>query len=189
MTRHGAVATLAFALLVGGTAVPVHAGDDAPPEPDGYRMEHYRGPTPATLAGARVLSDDEALALWRDGKAVFIDVLPRPRKPAGLAAGTPWRVPPRHGIPGSTWLPNVGYGALSPGVDAYYRRNLERLTGGDRATPLVLFCLAQCWMSWNAAKRALAYGYTDVSWYPDGTDGWAFAGGPLEIVEPVPLGD
>jgi rhodanese-related sulfurtransferase len=27
-------------------------------------------------------------------------------------------------------------------------------------------------MSWNAAKQALSYGYTNVAWYPEGTDGW-----------------
>ena len=27
-------------------------------------------------------------------------------------------------------------------------------------------------MSWNAAKRILSMGFTNVAWYPDGTDGW-----------------
>ncbi len=35
-------------------------------------------------------------------------------------------------------------------------------------------------MSWNAAKRALEYGFSNVSWYPGGSDGWAKAGLPLE---------
>ena len=35
-------------------------------------------------------------------------------------------------------------------------------------------------MSWNAAKRALALGYRRVLWYPEGTDGWARQGLPLE---------
>jgi rhodanese-related sulfurtransferase len=34
-------------------------------------------------------------------------------------------------------------------------------------------------MSWNAAKRALSYGYTNVAWYPEGTDGWQRANLPL----------
>jgi len=40
-------------------------------------------------------------------------------------------------------------------------------------------------MSWNAAKRAIALGYT-VAWYPDGTDGWQDAGLPLSVAVPVP---
>ena len=31
-------------------------------------------------------------------------------------------------------------------------------------------------MSWNAAKRALSWGYSNVAWYPDGTDGWRTPG-------------
>ena len=40
-------------------------------------------------------------------------------------------------------------------------------------------------MSWNAAKRALTYGYTNVSWFPDGTDGWQEIGLPVVDVKPV----
>jgi rhodanese-related sulfurtransferase len=40
-------------------------------------------------------------------------------------------------------------------------------------------------MSWNAAKRALAMGYANVAWYPDGTDGWADADLPLEQATPA----
>jgi PQQ-dependent catabolism-associated CXXCW motif protein len=49
----------------------------------------------------------------------------------------------------------------------------------------VVYCLKDCWMSWNAAKRALAMGYTNVAWYPDGTDGWASADLPLEQATPA----
>jgi rhodanese-related sulfurtransferase len=41
-------------------------------------------------------------------------------------------------------------------------------------------------MSWNAAKRALAMGYSNVAWYPEGTDGWAAADLPLQQATPVP---
>jgi hypothetical protein len=45
-----------------------------PPEPPGYRMEDYRAPTPATLAGARVVTTNEAEDLWKAG-ASFVDVV------------------------------------------------------------------------------------------------------------------
>ena len=82
---------------------------DKPPEPEGYRADNYRSPVPATLAGARVLTTEEAEATWRAGKAVFIDVLPRPPKPQNLPEGTIWREKPRLNIPGSVWLPDTGY--------------------------------------------------------------------------------
>ena len=43
----------------------------------------------------------------------------------------------------------------------------------------MVYCQADCWMSWNAAKRLLSYGYSNVAWYPEGTDGWERAGLPI----------
>ena len=146
-------------------------------------MDAYRGPVPATLAGATVVDDDAAYALWKTGRVAFIDVLPRAPKPANLPKGTLWREKKRLSIPGAVWLPNVGYGRLADETDAYFRRHLDRVTEGNPDHPILVFCLAGCWMSWNAAKRALEYGYTRVFWYPDGSDGWEFADYPLEAVE------
>jgi PQQ-dependent catabolism-associated CXXCW motif protein len=72
-------------------------------------------------------------------------------------------------------------------VQAYFEQGLARATQGDKSKPLVFYCRKDCWMSWNAAKRALALGYGAVNWYPDGTDGWAEAKQPLEPREPEPL--
>ena len=93
---------------------------------------------------------------------------------------------PRANIPGSIWLPDTGYGELAPSMADYFAKGLEKASQGDRARMLVLYCLADCWMSWNAAKRALALGYSDVTWYPLGTDGWGAAGLPLQDATPEP---
>lgn len=159
-------------------AAAAHAG--AVPEPSGYRMADYKAPTPATLRGAEVLTTAQAAALWRAHAAVFVDVLPQPPHPEGLPAGTIWHPKPRRDIPGSIWLPDVGYGALAPVMAAYFARNLRDASDGARDRMLVFYCLAQCWHSWNAAKRALALGYTHVAWYPGGTDEWQAAGLPLQ---------
>ncbi|WP_315704697.1 MULTISPECIES: PQQ-dependent catabolism-associated CXXCW motif protein [unclassified Bradyrhizobium] len=176
-------------LRVGVAAVLLIAAahaDDGVREPDDYRTENYRAPVPTTLAGARVLSTDQAEAIWRAKSGAFIDVLPRAPKPKNLPAGTVWRDQPRQDIPGSTWLPDTGYGVIAPATEAYLKRGLEQASGGDRARLLVFYCLANCWMSWNAAKRALSYGYANVAWYPEGTDGWAAADLPLAEVQPEP---
>lgn len=178
LTRRAAFCSLA-ACLCG-------AAGAAPPEPHGYRMDHYHAPTPRTLRGARVLSTAQAEALWKSHAAIFIDILPRPPRPAGLPAGTIWRDKPRLDIPGSIWLPDTGYGALPPAMLAYFRDGLRRASHGDRAAPLVFYCKAECWMSWNAARRALSLGYTHVNWYRAGTSGWRTAGLPLEQRTPVP---
>jgi PQQ-dependent catabolism-associated CXXCW motif protein len=157
-----------------------------PPEPEGYRTDNYRAPVPATLAGVRVLATDEAEAIWRGGTGVFIDVLPRAPKPQNLPAGTIWRERPRLNIPGSVWLPDTGYGALAAATEDYLRHGLARATGGNNATLLVIYCQADCWMSWNAAKRVLSYGYSNVAWYPEGTDGWQRANLPVADSQPEP---
>jgi PQQ-dependent catabolism-associated CXXCW motif protein len=175
------VAVLAALLALGPAGQGACA--ETVPEPEGYRMAEYRAPVPATLAGATVLDTEGAQAMWQEGRAVFVDVLPRPPKPANLAPGTIWQAPARDTIPGATWLPNTGFGALAPETEAWFRGNLDRLTGGDPDRPVVFFCLADCWMSWNAARRAvLEYRLGAVYWYPFGTDGWEAAGLPLEKV-------
>jgi PQQ-dependent catabolism-associated CXXCW motif protein len=117
---------------------------------------------------------------------VVIDVLPQQKRPDNLPSETLWLPKPRFNVPGSVWLPDVGRGAISDSTDAYYRSNLDRLTGGDRSRNIIVYCLADCWMSWNAAKRAIEYGYTSVYWYPGGTDDWTAAGLPTQKSEPVP---
>lgn len=165
-------------------AAPAQGAAPPVPEPDGYRMDAYRAPTPATLKGATVIDTTEAERLWRARSALFIDVMPRDVKPANLPAGTIWRDKKREHLPGSAWLPNVGYGALSAQTDAYFRRGLDELSQGRRDAVLVFYCQTECWMSWNAARRAQDYGYANVIWYPGGSDGWARAGLPLEIATP-----
>lgn len=172
----------ALAVFLG---LPLAAGAEVP-EPDGYRMDDYRGPVPATLAGATVVGPEAAHALWQSGGVAFIDVLPRAPKPPNLPEGTIWRDQPRFSIPGAIWLPNVGYGAIAEVTHAYFRTGLDKVTGGDRSHPVLFFCLDECWMSWNAAKRALEDGYTHVYWFPEGTDGWTFLDFPVERVEAEP---
>jgi PQQ-dependent catabolism-associated CXXCW motif protein len=178
-----ALASLMLGVLVLAQAP---ARDEDIAEPEEYRSDNYRSPTTRTLRGARVITTDEAEAIWKGGQAIFIDVLPHVPRPANLPPGTIWRDKPRRNIPGSAWLPDTGYGALAPTTENYLRTNLARLTGGDRTKLLVIYCLRDCWMSWNAAKRALAMGYANVAWYPDGTDGWEDALLPLQESKPEP---
>jgi len=156
------------------------------PEPEGYRTEDYRTPVPDTLAGGRVLTTAEAEAIWRAKSGAFIDVLPRPPKPANLPAGTVWRDKARFNIPGSIWLPDTGYGELAEATENYLRQGVDRASGGNRSALIVVYCQADCWMSWNAAKRILSYGYSNVAWYPDGTDGWERAHLPTVESQPQP---
>jgi PQQ-dependent catabolism-associated CXXCW motif protein len=174
---------LAIALLAFCSSA--FAENSPPAEPDTYRADNYRSPVPGTLKGGRVLTTDEAETIWRGGSAAFIDVLPHPPRP-NLPPGTVWRETPRHNIPGSIWLPDTGYGELAASTEDYLRRGLKRASAGDLGKLLVFYCQANCWMSWNAARRALSYGYSNVAWYPDGTDGWEAEDLPVEESRPEP---
>jgi PQQ-dependent catabolism-associated CXXCW motif protein len=180
-------AVLASVLILALAPAAFAQGDVA--EPQDYRLDNYRAPVPATLAGALVLTTDQAEAIWRAKSGVFVDVLPRPPKPKNLPEGTVWRDKPRLNIPGSIWLPDTGYGRLAPSTEDYFRQGLARATEGHKGKLVVVYCQADCWMSWNAAKRALSLGYSNVAWYPEGTDGWSFYSLPTQEAEPEPRPD
>ena len=179
-------------LLAALSATVAAAGPDTRPgsdvaAPDGYRMEHYRAPVPAEVPGAATVTLEEAEALHRSGTVLFIDVMKVPRAESAGIEGK-WLVAKPHvAIKGSTWLPEVGEGVLKPEIEHYFRLNLERLTRGDATTPLLFYCVTDCWMSWNAAKRALSWGYRRIYWYRDGIEVWQQFDLPTETVDPVPL--
>lgn len=163
--------------------------DEPPPEPKGYRMKEYRTIVPLTLAGAHVVSDKQAMQLYVEKKTIFVDVMPFVPRPPNLPKKMIWRDKPRKNIAGSVWLANVGYGRLPIEMAQFFQQNLERISKGDKTQPLLFYCQKDCWMSWNAAKRALELGYSFVSWYPLGTDGWVTIGGKLVDAKAVPLPD
>ena len=173
------------AMLLGGLsslvllAAAAVAGSTTIEEPAGYRLDDYQSGPPLTVAGRPALETAAARQLWEAHAAAFIDVLPAPRRPDKLAPNAVWAPLPHRDIPGSEWLPDVGRGTLSDPLEGWFRASLERIAAGNKAAVLVFYCRADCWMSWNATKRALAWGYTGAEWYRAGTDGWEAAGLPL----------
>jgi PQQ-dependent catabolism-associated CXXCW motif protein len=184
--RHVVLALTTIAAIAATSA----AADDVLPEgvdPDtGFRMQRYRAPVPDFLPGGKVFSVDDVKALVdSETGAILIDVYP-PRGAGPDPLDGTWRISEtRRNIEGSTWLPDVGRGFLESGLDAYFRRNLARLTEGDQARPLVFYCTADCWQGWNAARRAVRLGYEDVAWFPLGTDGWRDRGLPVVKARPA----
>ncbi len=167
-------------LLAAGMAFVQAAVASAPvAEPQGYRMSDYRTPVPATLKNATVVDAKSLHALIegdRNMDIALIDVLPHERKPPDFPADRLWRPPTRHHLPASVWLPNVGYGGISQAYERYFIDNLEMLTNHREGRILVFYCDAGCWMSWNAAKRAIELGFRNVYWFPGGVDEWKAAG-------------
>lgn len=180
-----------------GLSAPAAASDwqarrDARPDlfhpTTNMRVARPRAPTPADIpAPARVIGADEARALIAAGAAA-VDVFGAPNPRYDELDGAWPGAAPRLTLPGAVWLPEVGRGTLSDQMARWYAQELARLTDGDRARPLVIFCVADCWMSWNAARRAAEdLGYGDVAWFRLGTDGWLDRGWALAPVAPTPV--
>jgi len=132
---------------------------------NGLRIERYRAPTPDDVPGGTRITVQELKELLKK-PAALVDVFGAASSRFDELDGT-WLVSKqRESIPGATWLPEVGRGSSGPEMQTYFAGNLKRLTGGDKNCPLILFCIADCWMSWNAVQHATAMGYTQVYWSP-----------------------
>lgn len=179
--RPAALACLVF------LALPVLA-DESFFNAQGYRDKHYRRPTPDTAPVGETLTTEELAAFIEDAAPLLIDVQAIAVRPEIEEFGLSW-LPnsPRMHIEGSTWLPNVGYAELDAQMTHFFSSNLAALSDGDQSRAMVFYCVVDCWMSWNAIRRASELGYRNLYWYPAGTDGWADAGLPLVTGAPQPL--
>jgi PQQ-dependent catabolism-associated CXXCW motif protein len=164
--------------------LPIFAAPAQTPEPAEYWTGEVNSPVTATIRGGKVIHVQELAALLKGGRAVVVDVSNAPRRPENMAPGAPWLPLPHQAIPGSIWIPGAGLGEIPPAVDTFFRQRLAAETGEDLSHPIVIYCHERCWLSWNAAKRAISYGYTDVCWLPDGVEGWHAAGLSTSAIEP-----
>lgn len=125
------------------------------------------GPTPASIPGGQLITTRGLVALLQGRQVpyVLVDVLGGPQTLPG-AASAPWA--------------SQG-GSFRDATQQQFARMLEQLTQGRRDVPVILYCQStQCWMSYNAALRAIALGYTNVLWYRGGIEAWQMAGLPLD---------
>ena len=169
-----AASFLACALLVLASAVQAQA-----PGAQGYadesrdwgiaptnrlRQQPYHAPTPVEIPGAQVVQTRQLQAMLAGpGSPILIDVLSEDGHVT---------------LAGAVWLSGFGRGAsfVDP-AQSTLTQLLAQLSGGDKQRALVFFCAsAQCWLSYNAALRAVAAGYGKVYWYRGGVDAWTAAG-------------
>lgn len=189
MLRTGLVALLVLATPVWAeTAASIR--DRRPdlfhPE-TGLRIARQRAPTPEDIPAPAIVVDADETADLLEVGALALDVFGALQSRFDELEGT-WLVRgPRDSLPGAVWLPEVGRGILDATMERYLRDNLLRLTDANMNRPIVVFCVADCWMSWNAAQRIALYGYTQVYWFRLGTDGWLDTGRTLMPTDPVPV--
>lgn len=125
----------------------------------------YHEKTPLTVPGARTVTTGALVAMLVSGKPapVLIDV---------RSGDDRIRT-----IPGSIWL--KGAGTVGGTVDTLFGTLLQAIAP-DMTQPIVFYCTGpDCWLSWNASRRAVRLGYTAVHWYRGGYASWSKAKLPL----------
>ena len=156
------------------------AATPAEPTPAAEPRDFWLGPVnaavPGTLTGGTVIRATDVAEMVKQRRAVLVDVSNSQPRPEKLAPQAVWMPPPHPVIPGSIWVAGVGAGSLDANTEKLYRKRLAEATSNDLDRPVVVYCHERCWLSWNAAKRAIRYGYRNVYWFPDGIEGWRAAG-------------
>ncbi len=123
--------------------------------------------TPASLAGVKLVSADEAKKL-QDGGVPLIDT----RVAAEYAEKT---------IKGAKSVPYKEKSAKEVGFDPTKDDfDLSKLPA-DKTAPLVFFCNAgECWKSYKASVAAQKAGYTKINWLRGGLPEWVGKGLPTQ---------
>ena len=154
---------------------------------NGLRIHHYTEPVPDTVPGGIVVDTEGVRKLIDKTDAILIDVLSISGVRYDELDGSWPDHEPRYNIPGSSWLPNVGYGRPSADMLKYFLDAVAEATAGEKSRPVLIYCISDCWMGWNAVQHLSRAGYTRVYWSPTGTDGWSAMGYELELTEPTPV--
>jgi rhodanese-related sulfurtransferase len=124
------------------------------------------GPTPSTIPGGQVLTTPGLQALVaKRAPFLLLDILGGPQMIPGAQLAVPAAQP----------------GSFSDVTQQQFGQFLQQATQGNKELPLVLYCESrECWMSYNAALRAINLGYRNVLWYRGGIEAWQAAGQPLQ---------
>jgi rhodanese-related sulfurtransferase len=134
--------------------------------PKSLHTGSMHAPTPNAIPGGQVITTQELVPLLKtsQGRAYLFDVLGGPQQLPGAIAAAPASQP----------------GSFDDDLQRRFGQALHEVTQGNREAPLVFYCGGpQCWMSYNAALRAINLGYTNVLWYRGGIEAWQKAGFPL----------
>jgi len=136
-----------------------------------YRKADYHAPTPREVPGARTVRTAELRKMMEAStKPWLIDVLGGGLHPT---------------LAGAFWLIGSGAGDFDAAEQKRFVAALGKFAAGDKNAPFVFFCSSvQCWLSYNAALRAVNAGYTNVMWYRGGIDSWRAAGFPTRTSDP-----
>ncbi len=143
--------------------------------PAGLHSGAMHGPTPNSIPGGQLVTTQGLVSLLarRDVKALVFDVLGGPETLPEAQFAVPAHQP----------------GSFDDQTQREFGQYLKQVTQGRQDTPLVFYCASvQCWMSYNAALRAIRMGFSNVLWYRGGLEAWKAAGQPVRRQGGMPGG-
>jgi PQQ-dependent catabolism-associated CXXCW motif protein len=126
------------------------------------RQGQFHAPTPTMIPGGQLVTTKAlADAINAGNRIILIDVL----------GG-------QYSLPGAMIAPALAQGGdLQDRLQQQASQWLGQVTGGDRSVAIVIYCSdPNCWLSYNAALRVIAAGYSNVYWYRGGLHAWQMAG-------------
>lgn len=139
-----------------------------PPSQSLQQEKSIHSKTPSSIPGARVIRTEEVYQLITSGQNPLIIYVGRNN--AGTVVA----------IPGSIWVPWMGSPELNPEIVAGTLQELKAMLAGRMNYPIVTYCTdPMCWLSYNAALRLSAAGFTGVRWYRGGLGSWETSVPPL----------
>jgi PQQ-dependent catabolism-associated CXXCW motif protein len=135
------------------------------------RTVGYHSPTPLRIPGGKVVTTGELKAMMEQN--------PRPYVIDVLGGGV------HRTIAGAFWMLGAGAGDMNKDEEARFAKAIAAFAGGDKDRPMVFFCVdSECWLSYNAALRAIRLGYTNVMWYRGGIASWRVGENPMAQSDP-----
>ena len=128
--------------------------------PQEQLQTQLHSPTPTRIPGGQTITTDRLLGLYQqaaqNGLLVF-DVLGSGQTLPNAQNAAPASQP----------------GSFDDTTQQEFGRYLQQVTQGNKGRPMVFYCLnTHCWMSYNAALRAIHLGFTQVYWYRGGIEAW-----------------
>lgn len=128
--------------------------------PQDMLQQTLHGPTPTSIPGGQVITTDRVVPLLQQAAQNGVIVLhvlgDGPRLPNAQNAG-----------------PASQAGSFDDQTQREFGQYLQQVTQGSKARPLLFYCQnPQCWMSYNAALRAIHMGFSNVLWYRGGIEAW-----------------
>ncbi|MHA6324388.1 rhodanese-like domain-containing protein [Roseivivax sp. CAU 1753] len=142
--------------------IAFEARDYGIPPSQNLRQGNFHGPTPTSLPGAQVVATQALAGALQSGQSIIlIDVL-----------GSDYSLPDAYLAPAL-----ASGGSFNDRTQQQAVQWLRQITGGNSGAVIVLYCSdPMCWLSYNAALRTVAAGYTNVYWYRGGLRAWQMAG-------------